>query len=347
MTILEQSSTQIVSEKRRTVPAGPEETATESTQDTQDQRESRVAITRAQARLLGPAFVVGLIVGWIVIGWWLWPVKWSNSEPWLLRPEHQRTYVELVAENYWHSQDLSRAREAVAGWDEEDLTQLLSTLQTQAATPEARQQIAALAQALALPDPNTSLLASLLGQRTLVLSAVLSASPLLAALVLGVFPLLKDQTRTKKPKQLDLLGQGVEELEEELDGLLRAEEGEGDQEEWQAATEAGAGGEGSETQGQEAPEDELEEGGASEAWEEEANEEDGEAEGDTWLDEEVGEEGQAIEDIFADIFHEEDESFADLEALCKNLPDVDMEELAQDTQQTLDQLIRSNWLQDD
>jgi hypothetical protein len=350
MTILEQSA-QIVPEKRQAVPAGPDnvesrEAAIENARTAPVQPKSKVHITRTQARLVGLAFVVGLIVGWIVIGWWLWPVKWNNTEPWLLRPELQKTYVELVAEDYWHTNDLSRARDALAGWDEEALTQILATLQAEASTPEKRQHLTALAQTLALPDPNTSLLTSLLSQGTLVLSVVLSVSPLVAALALGVFPLVKGQT--KKPRTLELLGRGVEELEEELDGMLGEDGGQRFREEWQAESEARATGEEQEEGKEHAPEGELEEGGASEEWEEEIGKEDDEAEGDDWLDEEageeVGEEGETIADIFADVFQEESETFSDLEALCKDLLDVDIDELAQKSEHTLDQLIKSNWL---
>jgi hypothetical protein len=27
------------------------------------------------------AFVVGLLIGWMVLGWWLWPVQWSQAKP--------------------------------------------------------------------------------------------------------------------------------------------------------------------------------------------------------------------------------------------------------------------------
>jgi len=27
------------------------------------------------------ALPVGLLVGWLVIGWWLWPVQWTSALP--------------------------------------------------------------------------------------------------------------------------------------------------------------------------------------------------------------------------------------------------------------------------
>ena len=33
------------------------------------------------------SFVVGLFIGLVVLGWWLWPVQWTDAGPSDLRPK--------------------------------------------------------------------------------------------------------------------------------------------------------------------------------------------------------------------------------------------------------------------
>ena len=33
------------------------------------------------------SFVVGLLIGLVVLGWWLWPVQWTDAGPSDLRPD--------------------------------------------------------------------------------------------------------------------------------------------------------------------------------------------------------------------------------------------------------------------
>jgi len=35
------------------------------------------------------AFIVGLFIGLVILGWWLWPVQWTDAAPSDLRPEFQ------------------------------------------------------------------------------------------------------------------------------------------------------------------------------------------------------------------------------------------------------------------
>jgi hypothetical protein len=157
----------------------------------------------------------------MVIGWWLWPVRWTNSEPWDLRPEHQRTYVTLVAESYWQTGDVARAKEALDGWDDKGLARLLATMTSQASTLEERQRLADLAEALALPETQEAGLTSLLDQRTIVLSALVSALPLVLAIILAVSPLLRKGYHFNR---LEGVGAAATELEEEFERLLAGEE---------------------------------------------------------------------------------------------------------------------------
>lgn len=145
-------------------------------------------IKRLRAYFPGLTFVAGLLLGWLVIGWWLWPVQWTNSNPWHLNPKHQRTFIRLVAEDYWLTGNVSQVQETLAGWDSEALASLLATMEAQSPSPEERQRLVALAEALEMPDaaPPASFVTSLLGQKTILLGVILSASPLVVAMILAI-----------------------------------------------------------------------------------------------------------------------------------------------------------------
>ncbi len=75
------------------------------------------------------AFVVGLLIGWLVIGWGLWPVTWTNATVQDLRPDLRQDYVRMVAESYQQTGNLELAKQRLAGWSQDDLTQLLTDTQ--------------------------------------------------------------------------------------------------------------------------------------------------------------------------------------------------------------------------
>ncbi len=58
----------------------------------------------------GAAFVVGLLIGLVVLGWWLWPVKWINAAPQHLSPQYQREYLQMAIEAYAFTGDAQAAK---------------------------------------------------------------------------------------------------------------------------------------------------------------------------------------------------------------------------------------------
>ena len=101
---------------------------------------------------IGVAFLAGVALGWLVIGWWLWPVSWTDADPWDLRAEYQKVYVTLTTESYTQSRNTDLVKEALDGWDSQALADLMMTLQDQAPDPATRQRLADMASALALPS---------------------------------------------------------------------------------------------------------------------------------------------------------------------------------------------------
>ena len=57
------------------------------------------------------AFLVGLLVGWLVLGWVVAPVSYTNALLGDLRPEDQQIFLEAVAESYQTNGDAALARD--------------------------------------------------------------------------------------------------------------------------------------------------------------------------------------------------------------------------------------------
>ncbi len=131
--------------------------------------------------LVGGA-VLGLLLG-LAIGWWWWPVEWTNSTPGNLRSDFQSDYITWVAEQYATTNDLewARARLGIEFWKEGQLAETLARLANERGGQEA-ERLQKLAQDLGVtleapatsaePEPprrtTTSLLAMVCGIALLV-----------------------------------------------------------------------------------------------------------------------------------------------------------------------------------
>ncbi|RMG96224.1 MAG: hypothetical protein D6706_10390 [Chloroflexi bacterium] len=62
------------------------------------------------------AFAVGLFIGLVVLGWWLWPVEWTGAGPGELSEADQALYVRAVAERYSFDGNAEKVREALGSW---------------------------------------------------------------------------------------------------------------------------------------------------------------------------------------------------------------------------------------
>lgn len=261
-------------------------------------------------RRFGLIFAAGLLLGWLVIGWWLWPVQWINTDPWHLRRKYRKTYVSLVAENFWWTKDVRQAQEALAGWDDEELAELLVAMQREAASPDERQQLAALARALEIPIPKESLWHAVLGRKAIFLSSALSAMPLTAAIALAVYSFAQERTRLREQRLIE---------EEQLTKSIEEELLEEEEEERRKREGAALGG----GMGEEEDEELL-----SDAYD---------AEEDFYAQQE------ALRDL-ASLSLDEDTDFTYLENLCERLPDVDTSDLLEDAIRLASQLRRGNAL---
>ncbi len=69
--------------------------------------------------------VVGLLVGWLLLGWVLFPVTYTNADPWDLNPAGKSEWVVMTADGYSLGQDLGQARERLRGLSTDQIAQSL------------------------------------------------------------------------------------------------------------------------------------------------------------------------------------------------------------------------------
>jgi uncharacterized membrane protein YciS (DUF1049 family) len=56
------------------------------------------------------AFIVGLIIGWMVIGWLIVPVQWTNASPAELHPGYQDIWMRMAVISYGKTGDAANAK---------------------------------------------------------------------------------------------------------------------------------------------------------------------------------------------------------------------------------------------
>ncbi|MCB8985477.1 MAG: hypothetical protein H6659_16735 [Ardenticatenaceae bacterium] len=152
------------------------------------------------------AFIGGLLLGWLGIGWWLWPVQWNNSTPAQMAPEFQRAYITAVAEAYALTGDAAQAQNRLSSWDDRELATTLSLLMQEAVDPQTQERYAALAETLTMPRVDVSLLDMILGQKVIVITAVAAVGLFLAAIGLAVLPSIQQSRARRQEDQRMLAG---------------------------------------------------------------------------------------------------------------------------------------------
>lgn len=53
------------------------------------------------------SLVVGILIGWLVIGWGLAPVEWTNATPGHLREDYKSAYLAYASQEYYNTGDLA------------------------------------------------------------------------------------------------------------------------------------------------------------------------------------------------------------------------------------------------
>ena len=99
---------------------------------------------------------VGLALG-VAIGWWVWPVTYTNTSPAALRDDYRDDYVLMTASAYRVDNDLEEARSRLERLNPEDpaapVTDLAQRLAEAGGNREEIARLARLAKALGETDP--------------------------------------------------------------------------------------------------------------------------------------------------------------------------------------------------
>lgn len=65
------------------------------------------------------SFFAGLIIGLVVLGWWIWPVHWINAAPRHLRADYKQDYLIMAVEAYAYTHDAAAAQWRFQGLGED------------------------------------------------------------------------------------------------------------------------------------------------------------------------------------------------------------------------------------
>lgn len=74
----------------------------------------RGQITQPLLIAAGIAFLLGLIIGLVVLGWGIWPVQWTDAAPSHLAEAYQRDYLTMAVESFARTQNTA---DAVRRWN--------------------------------------------------------------------------------------------------------------------------------------------------------------------------------------------------------------------------------------
>jgi hypothetical protein len=91
------------------------------------------------------AFILGLIIGLPILGWWLWPVEWTDATPGQLAPEYQQAYVRGVSELYAFTGDAAMVQTALGGWSDVNGDAVACSMAETATDPAERARLVATA----------------------------------------------------------------------------------------------------------------------------------------------------------------------------------------------------------
>lgn len=165
--------------------------------------------------------VVGCLIGWMVFGWVIWPVSWTDADPSDLRWEQKEAYVLMVADSYSINEDGELARQRMVGFGEEEVSDILTTLIAEreaAGDAEGKRRLQYLAITIevpvetptpapeATPQPSTGGIASLV-RTMLPICGVLVLLLLIVALIAVVVFRLLQRRSPRVPAEMP--GEGV------------------------------------------------------------------------------------------------------------------------------------------
>ncbi|MBN1149120.1 MAG: hypothetical protein JXA78_17810 [Anaerolineales bacterium] len=137
--------------------------------------------------------VVGTIFGLIVLGWWLWPVKWVNSQPEHMSFDAKVEYLRMAIEAYGQNGDTAKAQARFLALGSDSSEVLTYVTQNLEGTPT--ELVSNFSNAVATttptPEPKTSSLSKILS----ILLPLLCVLLLVAAAILVYVFIIRGRVR--------------------------------------------------------------------------------------------------------------------------------------------------------
>ena len=94
-------------------------------------RHSKSVLVMSDYKILVIALLAGTVVGLLfgaLVGWVIWPVQYTDTDPVDLRPEHKDDYVIMVSAAYALDGDLEEAEARLAELEVDDVSQVVADL---------------------------------------------------------------------------------------------------------------------------------------------------------------------------------------------------------------------------
>ncbi len=263
-------------------------------------------LSRSSVLIIGLCLL--LLVEWLVFGWIVWTTKWGGMLPSDLARSRDRMFrVSLAAEKYWQTGDPGQVQRDLADIPRSELARVTANMLRETTDTNAKLHLTALATLMQVETAEPLLTGALFSQSGVLFGIVVSTVPLLAALAVLVLPAVRRTVR--------VVTHGAAAVTEEEAAAIAVAEAEG-----------GGGGEVLEELVAEVPtEANLEVN--PEAKPEEAPQSD---ESEEQADPGLGD--------LASLFEEEDTSIAALEAFCKGMTDVNVDDLHKRGREIVDKL---------
>ena len=86
-------------------------------------------------------FCCGVLIGWLGIGWFLWPVQWADVAPVALAPAYRTDYLQMVANTYATDNNLDLAARRVTALGAQIDQDYLGALEAAKSAPESVERL--------------------------------------------------------------------------------------------------------------------------------------------------------------------------------------------------------------
>jgi hypothetical protein len=164
--------------------------------------------------------IIGLIIGLPILGWYVFPVEWYDTDPFDLRQEHKEAYISMLADSYALNPNVALARQRVKGWDPKELGRIIGQIQAKTTDGAQIKRLSNLAAALGVqmepvtpePTPQPTTMRSLAQRLLPIIGIPLAVVLVIAGVIVGLSALRERRPTVEaraKPSRRPLMGRAV------------------------------------------------------------------------------------------------------------------------------------------